>query len=79
MDITISPVIGLLVPIVIGLVSLLKNYIDAYYAPLASLVLGIGSSFLLPQATWQASLLVGVIVALSAAGLYSSGKTIAGN
>lgn len=79
MDVTISPQVALLVPIVIGVVALLKQYIGTYFAPLLALAVGIGGSFLVPQATWQATLLVGFVVATTAAGTFTGGRTLAGN
>lgn len=79
MDIFVSPLIAALVPGVMALTALFKTYTGSYWAPLVSLALGIGGSFLLPQATWQATLLVGIIAGVMASGFWSQGKTLAGN
>lgn len=76
MNILLSPSIVVLVPIVIGLVSLFKQYTGSYWAPAVSLALGIGSSFLLPQSSLTLTILAGVIVGLTAVGLYSSTSTM---
>lgn len=66
------------VPIVLGLVELIKRAgLSNRYAPIVSVVLGIGSMFLLGQ-EWQSAVMNGIFVGLSASGLWSSTKTVAG-
>lgn len=74
-NIEISPMIAVLIPIVVGLTSVAKNYISIRWIPLTSIILGILGSFLLPAATVQITILSGIIVGLSACGLYSGTKT----
>ncbi len=76
MDILISPVIAALVPVVMAATSLLKTFTGNFYAPLLALMLGIGGSFLQPQTTWQATVIVGIVIGTTAAGFYSGGKTL---
>lgn len=76
MDITLTPIAVSTIPLVILLVSLLKKYgLKSIYAPLASIVLGIGFQFLLKE-TWDIAILQGLLVGLTSSGLYSGGKTI---
>lgn len=72
--IQLSPLSLALVPIVMGLVSISKGYMDARYSPLLALVLGIAGSFLIPEATWQMTTLAGLVIGLMAAGVYSGAK-----
>lgn len=63
-----------LVPVVVGLVAVAKIYIDSRYAPLLSLVLGVAGAFLFPAATAGNTILVGLLIGLTASGLYSGAK-----
>lgn len=76
MDISITPQIALLVPLVMGVTSLSKIYISDYWAPLVSLALGIGGSFLVPQPALNATILAGVMIGTMAAGFYSGTKAL---
>lgn len=72
--IQVSPVLLASVPIVIGVVSVFKGVgLPSKWAPIISLVLGLGVSFLVggPLLT---VILAGLIVGLSASGLYSGSK-----
>jgi hypothetical protein len=63
------------VAITVGLVEVAKTIgLTTKYAPLASLVIGVGASFLFPAATVALTILFGVIVGLTACGLYSGAK-----
>lgn len=66
------------IPVVTGLVSVLKSSLDmpSKYAPLASLAFGIAAVALIGGA-WQAIVAQGLLVGLAASGLYSGGKAIA--
>lgn len=75
--VTLSPVSLALIPVVIGLVSVVKMYLSSKWAPLASLLLGVGSAFFVPAATVGLTVLQGVLIGLAASGLYSSIKTTA--
>ncbi len=63
------------IPVVIGLVSTLKMaFMTDKYAPLASIALGIGGAFVFPAATIPLTILAGIVIGLSASGLYSGTK-----
>jgi hypothetical protein len=66
-----------LVPIVIGLVAVLKNSgLPTQYAPITSIVLSVAGVIALSGVSVMSGL-IGVIVGLSACGLYSGAKTTA--
>lgn len=78
MDLTLTPIAITTIPLVILLVSLLKKYgLKSIYAPLASIVLGIGFQFLLKE-TWNVAILQGLLVGLSSSGLYAGTKKMVG-
>lgn len=61
-----------LTPVVIGIVQALKALrIPDRFSPAVTLAVGIGSSILWFDGPWRATTLTGVVVGLSAAGLYS--------
>lgn len=63
-----------LIPVVIGIVEVVKRVgLKAKYAPILSLVVGIGLAALIGGG-WSEVILGGVIVGLSASGLYSGTK-----
>lgn len=68
-----------LVPLVMAVVSILKNVSVAgatnRFAPLYSLILGVGGAFLVPSATVQLTLIAGITIGCAAAGVYSGVKT----
>lgn len=72
----VTPAMLALVPIVVGLVQVAKIYIDSKWAPLLSLLFGVGGSFLLPIATIPGTLIGGIIIGLSASGLYGQAKKV---
>lgn len=65
-----------LVPIVIGLVQVCKIAgLPSRVAPMLSILLGVGASFLLPlDGNLGVIILEGIMVGLSASGLYSGAK-----
>lgn len=70
----VTPALLALVPVVIGLVSILKvSGVPSRFAPALSLLLGIAGSFLIGGVTIAATVLGGVVVGLMASGLYSGG------
>jgi len=73
----LSPAIVVLVPIVIGLTALIKMYIGTRFAPLVSLMFGIFASFMFPASTFGLTVLSGIVIGLSASGLYSGVKSVA--
>ena len=67
-----------LVPLIVGLVQLLKiTGLKKRFLPLASLVFGVlgGVFYIFPQDI-KAGILVGIMMGLSASGLYSGGKAM---
>lgn len=66
------------VPIVVGLVSIIKQSgIPHKFAPILSLLLGVGVSYLIhPLVDVRALLLEGITFGLSASGLYSGVKVL---
>lgn len=74
--IEISPAIVALVPIIIGLTSVAKLYLDSKWAPLIALALGIGGAFFIPASTVAITILSGIVVGLTASGLYAGTKAV---
>lgn len=71
----LSPYILGVVPILIGLVEVVKGLgLSSRFAPLASLVLGIGLMYLVPDMTSKMIIIQGIIAGLVASGLYSGTK-----
>lgn len=68
---------ALLIPVIFGLVELSKNLgVSKKYSPIVSLILGIigGVVYIYPEDI-RAGILMGIIMGLSAVGLYSGSKT----
>lgn len=74
----ITPQMLSLVPVVMALVSLSKMYLSARWAPLVSILLGVAGAFIMPAVSVPLTVLGGVIIGLTASGLYSQGKTVLG-
>lgn len=74
----ITPLVLAVVPVVIALVQVVKKFgINSKYAPVAAIAFGIGLTYLvLPDAILKDVLLQGLILGLSASGLYSGGKKL---
>lgn len=69
-----SPLVIAVIPVIVGLVEVVKSLgLDSKYAPVVSLVMGIGLVSL-TGVVWQAALLQGIISGLAASGLFSSAK-----
>ncbi|ARD46982.1 hypothetical protein SporoP37_01550 [Sporosarcina sp. P37] len=67
-----------LIPVIIGLIEVLKVYgLPKKLMPIFALLFGIGGGifYLFPH-DWKSGVLSGIIMGLSASGLYSGGKTI---
>ncbi len=68
-----------LVPLVMAIVSILKasgiTGSTHRFAPIYSLVLGVGGAFLVPSATVQLTIIAGLTVGCISAGVYSGVKT----
>lgn len=68
---------SLSVAAVMGIVEAIKKAgLSSKYAPLAALALGIGAAFLVPSETLGVTVFTGVIIGLSACGLYSGSQTV---
>jgi len=75
--VTLTPAMIALVAIIVGITQIVKAFVsDSRFYPVISLVLGVAVSFLVPQATVAMTVLAGLVMGLSAAGLYSTGKTL---
>lgn len=71
--------ISIAIAVVAGVVEAIKQgfAINSRYAPVISIVLGLGTSFLFAEGLILGEVIVtGVIIGLSASGLYSGGKTV---
>ncbi|AXH99248.1 hypothetical protein DV702_05535 [Sporosarcina sp. PTS2304] len=67
-----------LIPVIIGLIEVMKVYgLPKKLLPIFALLLGVcgGIFYLFPQ-DWKTGVLSGIIMGLSASGLYSGSKTI---
>lgn len=72
----ISSVFVFLIPVVTGLVEAVKMIgLPSKFAPLTSILMSIGLSFLIPDIATNVAITQGIIVGLSASGLYSNLKT----
>lgn len=68
-----------LVPLIVGIVEVTKQVgLPTRFAPLLALLLGLGSGFVMHTTSISETLVTGVMVGLSASGLYSAGKTMMG-
>jgi len=77
--IELSPVVYFLVPVVIGLTELTKPFLDSKYSPLASLVFGLAGAVLFPAPTLGVTIISGIVIGLTASGLYSGVKAVKNN
>lgn len=78
-DLALSQEAMFLIPLVIALVEIIKQLgVPSRFAPLVSIALGVGGAFLLPGAleTVQMTVLSGLVIALTASGLYSGSKAV---
>jgi len=65
------------VPLIIGIVELAKRLgLPVKYASLFAVILGVAAAFLLESGAIAQKALTGIVYGLSAAGLYSSAKTV---
>ena len=72
----LSPLALGAIPLVVGLVQVLKGVgLSGKLSPVASILLGIGI-LAISGIAWQAFVIQGIIVGLSASGLYSGGKKV---
>lgn len=80
MDFTLSTGAAALIPVVMVLVSLSKNYLDSKWSPLVALGLCLVVSLFLPTISTGdivGNIFQGIIMALTAMGAYSGGKMTA--
>lgn len=71
-----SPLVVAVVPLVVGIVQVVKGVgLDSKYAPIASVVAGVGL-IALTGVTWQATIVQGLIAGLAASGLWSGTKSV---
>jgi hypothetical protein len=81
MDISLLSVSGVaLIPVTIGIVEAIKrtNMVSDRYTALVSIAVGIGASFVFPGVSIAITVLSGVIIGLSASGLYTGTKSTIG-
>lgn len=76
MDVTLTAPMLTLIPVIMALVSLVKIYMDSYWSPLVSLVIGFVFAYFLPADTAGQVIMNGLILGASAAGVYSGVKTM---
>jgi uncharacterized membrane protein len=76
MDVILSPLQTVLIPVVIGLVAVAKvSGVSDRWAALSAVVLGLILAFILGiGGSWGSIILSGIVVGLSACGLYSGVK-----
>lgn len=85
MDVTLIQLsaVGLaLVPIVIALTQIVKMWVlDSRYAPLVSIAFGIAGAFIIPVPTTTIGLTVlqGILIGLTASGLFTGVRAVSGN
>lgn len=74
--VSLSAVSIALIPVVVGLSAIVKSFLtDSRWVPVSALALGVVTAFFVPAATIGLTILQGVLVGLSACGLYSAVKT----
>lgn len=76
MDLNLTAQALLFVPLVIALTQLVKLYIDHKWAPLVSLAFGILCAWFVPVDTAPQFVLNGLVLGLTASGLYSGTKAV---
>ena len=68
------------VPVILALVEMLKKSgLSSRFAPIVSLALGIVFGFVWVEGDWMLKLGAGIILGLSASGLYSGTKAVVRN
>lgn len=68
------------VPLIIGTVQLLKRYgLPAKYSPFVAIFFGLAVSFLYITSDIKEGIIIGLMLGLSASGLYSGGKNLMEN
>ncbi len=68
-----------IIPLIVGLVQLVKKLgLPSRFAALLSVVLGVGAGFVMHPGNVSQAVIVGLMIGLSASGLYSGGKALSG-
>lgn len=68
------------VPLIIGTIQLLKRYgLPAKYSPFVAMFFGLAVSYLYITKDVKEAVIIGLMLGLSASGLYSSGKNLLEN
>jgi hypothetical protein len=76
---TLSNVALAAIPATVGLSAIARNIgLSDRYSPIADIVFGIALIALIGGVVWQAVILQGILVGLSAAGLYNAPQIVAG-
>lgn len=71
----ISPQFALLIPVIVGLVEVSKGLgVSNRYMPIVALVLGLGATWIIGDF----NIIQGIVVGLSASGLYAGTKSVIG-
>lgn len=65
---------ALLVALTIGLVQVIKKFIDEKYIPLSSVLIGVILTFLATQELTTATAITGIVIGLSSCGFYDNLK-----
>lgn len=74
--VSLSAVSLALVPVVMAVTQIVKMWVvDSRWAPIVSILAGIVLAFAIPETTVGMTVLQGVLIGLSAAGLFSGAKT----
>lgn len=62
-----------LIPVTVGIVAAIRmaTAVSDRYAPIISIAVGIGASFIFPASSIGLTVLAGIVIGLSASGLYS--------
>ncbi|RST75550.1 hypothetical protein D4T97_009970 [Siminovitchia acidinfaciens] len=69
-----------IVPLIIGIVQLLKRYgFPAKYSPLAAIFMGLALGIFFVTPNLKEGIIIGLMLGLSASGLYSGGKNLMEN
>lgn len=75
--IELSGVALTLVPVVVALTSIIKAWVtDTRFAPVVSIILGIAGALLLIPGTLGTSIVTGIVIGITASGVYSGAKSI---
>lgn len=81
MDIlSLTPAVFAAIPVVIGLSAVIRQIgLPERYSPVADVILGVAVVWLIGAVSLQADVLQGILVGLSAAGLYNGTQVVAGS